>query len=71
MSAFSSASRYRNRAEQVTIGFFPDGGSSGGDVVLYRGRTKYHVDVNWLTGAVTTSGGSDEFARRRPAKGSA
>jgi general secretion pathway protein H len=42
---------------QVTIGFFPDGSSSGGDIVLYRGGTQYRVNVNWLTGAVTTSEG--------------
>ena len=43
---------------RVTIGFFPDGSSSGGDIVLSRGGAQYRVNVNWLTGAVTTTGGS-------------
>jgi general secretion pathway protein H len=32
--------------------FFPDGGSSGGHVVLTRGGQRWRVDVAWLTGGV-------------------
>ncbi len=35
------------------IQFFPDGSSTGGRVSLARGSSRYHVDVNWLTGHVT------------------
>jgi len=32
--------------------FFPDGGSSGGHVVLARGDRRWRIDVAWLTGGV-------------------
>lgn len=35
------------------IRFFPDGSSSGGDVVLSRGGERYDVLVDWLTGGVS------------------
>ena len=38
----------------TAIQFYPDGGSSGGDVVLSYGQDEYRVNVNWLTGAVST-----------------
>jgi general secretion pathway protein H len=36
------------------IQFYPDGGSSGGDLLLSYERDEYRVSVNWLTGAVST-----------------
>jgi general secretion pathway protein H len=38
----------------AVVRFFPDGGSSGGDLVLSYERDEYRVNVNWLTGAVST-----------------
>ncbi|KGF64879.1 GspH/FimT family pseudopilin [Pseudomonas lutea] len=32
--------------------FYPDGGSSGGHLLLARGDKHWRVDVNWLTGNV-------------------
>lgn len=32
--------------------FFPDGGSSGGHVLLSRGEQRWRIDVAWLTGGV-------------------
>jgi general secretion pathway protein H len=36
----------------VAVQFYPDGGSSGGELVLSYGQDDYQVSVNWLTGAV-------------------
>jgi general secretion pathway protein H len=35
------------------IRFFPDGSSTGGEIVLADGRSKFHVQVDWLTGRVS------------------
>ncbi len=35
--------------------FFPDGGSTGGRIVLSRGDRSYLVGVDWLTGRVAIS----------------
>jgi general secretion pathway protein H len=32
--------------------FYPDGGSSGGHLLLSRGDKHWRVDINWLTGNV-------------------
>jgi general secretion pathway protein H len=32
--------------------FFADGGSSGGHVLLTRGKQRWRIDVAWLTGGV-------------------
>ena len=32
--------------------FYPDGGSSGGNLLLTREAKKWRIDVNWLTGSV-------------------
>lgn len=34
------------------IGFFPDGSSTGGEIILQDGRSAYHVQIEWLTGQV-------------------
>jgi general secretion pathway protein H len=46
------------QTEQVSddtgnIRFFPDGSSTGGEIVLADGRSKFHVQVDWLTGRVS------------------
>lgn len=33
--------------------FYPDGGSSGGELLLSNSSSRYHVFVDWLTGDVT------------------
>jgi general secretion pathway protein H len=40
------------------IGYFPDGSSSGGHIVLSEPHLAMRVNVDWLTGAVTVLGGS-------------
>jgi general secretion pathway protein H len=35
------------------IRFFSDGSSTGGEIVLGNGRSKFHVQVDWLTGRVS------------------
>ena len=32
--------------------FYPDGGSSGGNLLLTRDAQKWRIDINWLTGSV-------------------
>jgi general secretion pathway protein H len=39
----------------AAIRFLPDGGSTGGEILLSHHKTRYRLSVNWLTGAVTTS----------------
>jgi len=34
------------------IRFFPDGSSTGGHIVLQRGKRRWQVNVEWLTGAI-------------------
>jgi prepilin-type N-terminal cleavage/methylation domain-containing protein len=36
------------------VQFYPEGGSSGGELLLSYERHEYRVSVNWLTGAVST-----------------
>lgn len=56
---------YAARSEQLDeatagIRFFPDGSSTGGEVVLEDARTAYHVQVEWLTGQVAIVKGATE-----------
>jgi general secretion pathway protein H len=32
--------------------FYPDGGASGGHILLGRGQSRWRIDVAWLTGVV-------------------
>ncbi|TCV91049.1 hypothetical protein EC912_1171, partial [Luteibacter rhizovicinus] len=43
----------RVNATTGRIRFFPDGSSTGGRVTLGRGTREWHVNVGWLTGAVS------------------
>ena len=43
----------RNSDGSVWIGFYPDGRSTGGRVVLRSGERRRSVDVHWLTGHVS------------------
>lgn len=35
------------------IAFYPDGSSTGGRITIRSGRREWHVNVSWLTGAIT------------------
>lgn len=39
--------------QPFAVQFYPDGGSSGGEVSLSYEQDRYRVTINWLTGAVT------------------
>ncbi len=40
------------------IRFFPDGSSTGGEIILQDSRSVYHVQVEWLTGQVAIVAGA-------------
>lgn len=42
--------------DEIIIGFYPDGSSSGASVAISNGTTVYRIDVSWLTGGITMSG---------------
>jgi general secretion pathway protein H len=48
-----SASSESSVPETGGISFFPDGTSTGGRVTLGLGERRRHVDVDWLTGAIS------------------
>jgi general secretion pathway protein H len=35
------------------INFYPDGSSTGGRITIRSGKREWHVNVSWLTGAIT------------------
>lgn len=37
---------------QQSLSFFPDGSSSGGQIILQGGNRSYRLDVDWLTGNI-------------------
>ncbi|MGY2238018.1 GspH/FimT family pseudopilin [Pseudomonas gingeri] len=45
-------------SREGAIEFYPDGGSSGGNVYLQRGPNSWRVDVAWLTGKVSWQDGA-------------
>jgi general secretion pathway protein H len=46
----------QQRAKQVgRVWFYPDGSSSGGRVTLADARRQYRIDIDWITGRVTTT----------------
>jgi general secretion pathway protein H len=49
----TSAASDQTRGEIARIRFFPDGSSTGGRITLRSGQREWHVNVSWLTGAVT------------------
>lgn len=51
---FEGAAQLQRRSDEGTIEFHPDGGSSGGRIVLQQGSTRWRIDVGWLTGEVTS-----------------
>ena len=49
----TSASMDQGSDGTARIRFFPDGSSTGGRITLQSGRRQWHVNVSWLTGAVS------------------
>ncbi|WP_273819291.1 MULTISPECIES: GspH/FimT family pseudopilin [Pseudomonas] len=45
-------------SREGAIEFYPDGGSSGGNIYLQRGANSWRVDVAWLTGKVSWQDGA-------------
>ena len=39
------------------IRFFPDGGSTGGKIILTKGGNRREIAINWLTGGIVVSSG--------------
>lgn len=55
----TSAREDQREGHLARIRFFPDGSSTGGRVVLRRGARQWHINVAWLTGAVSIETGKD------------
>lgn len=36
----------------ASVEFYPDGGSSGGNITLINGDRRWRIDIGWLTGSV-------------------
>jgi general secretion pathway protein H len=51
--SITSAREDQASATTGRIRFFPDGSSTGGRITLKRGEREWHVNVGWLTGAVS------------------
>ena len=49
----TSAAGDQSSGEIARIRFFPDGSSTGGRITLRSGRREWHVNVSWLTGAIS------------------
>ncbi len=49
----SSAKEDQPNEHTGRIRFYPDGSSTGGRITLRRGQREWHVNVSWLTGAVS------------------
>ncbi|RUL74898.1 GspH/FimT family pseudopilin [Dyella choica] len=49
----TSATSDQSGGELARIRFFPDGSSTGGRITLRSGQREWHVNVSWLTGAIT------------------
>jgi general secretion pathway protein H len=49
----TSATSDQSRGDVARIRFFPDGSSTGGRITIRSGQREWHVNVSWLTGAIT------------------
>lgn len=36
----------------AAVAFYPDGSSSGGNVLVFQGERRWRIDIGWLTGSV-------------------
>jgi general secretion pathway protein H len=51
--SITSAASDQSGGAIARIRFFPDGSSTGGRITLRSGQREWHVNVSWLTGAIT------------------
>ena len=49
----TSATSDQSSGDVARIRFFPDGSSTGGRVTLRSGQREWHINVSWLTGAIS------------------
>jgi general secretion pathway protein H len=49
----TSATSDQSGGQIARIRFFPDGSSTGGRITLRSGKREWHVNVSWLTGAIS------------------
>ncbi|MFK2899813.1 GspH/FimT family pseudopilin [Dyella jejuensis] len=49
----TSAASDQSGGDIARIRFFPDGSSTGGRITLRSGQREWHVNVSWLTGAIS------------------
>jgi general secretion pathway protein H len=49
----TSATNDQSGGTIARIRFFPDGSSTGGRITLRSGQREWHVNVSWLTGAIS------------------
>jgi general secretion pathway protein H len=43
--------------DSAAFRFFPEGGSTGGKIILSKANLKREIAINWLTGAIVVSAG--------------
>jgi general secretion pathway protein H len=49
----TSATSDQSHGDIARIRFFPDGSSTGGRITIRSGKREWHVNVSWLTGAIS------------------
>lgn len=49
----TSATNDQTGGDIARIRFFPDGSSTGGRITLRSGKREWHINVSWLTGAIS------------------
>ena len=52
IGVLSKSTRLGAANQPIAVQFYPDGGSSGGELLLSYEEEEYRLTVNWLTGAV-------------------
>lgn len=55
IGVLSKTTRLGAPTQPAAVQFYPDGGSSGGELVLSYEQDAYRVTINWLTGAVSAT----------------
>lgn len=54
-----TAGHPRRDGEDAVIRFFPDGGSTGGQIEFRNAQRRSRVDIDWLTGRISVSRDND------------
>jgi hypothetical protein len=52
IGVLSKSTRLGAANQPIVVQFYPDGGSSGGELLLSYEEEEYRLTINWLTGAV-------------------